>query len=106
MKKSLYFAVLTIVLLSGITAVVAYNNIGTHPTINGAVVDKFDAKFINTTSLSKFAGYTFVWDGNAEFTGPAVTKSGNWNIEEKNESNTPKEWVVHPGRTSFIRIFL
>lgn len=65
MKKSLYFAALAVVLLSGII-VGAYSKIGpnkttgAHGIINDAVVDKFDNKFTNTTSLPEFAGYTFV----------------------------------------------
>ncbi len=97
MKKTLCFAIPALVLLAVITVVVAYNNVGTHPTINGTVVDKFEARVNASTPASKFANYIFVFDGNAEFTGPAVTKPGNWDIEVKNESKTPKEWVKHGG---------
>ena len=98
MKKIVYPILFITAFLAVFTVVKAYNNVGTHPTINGAVADAFVPKFITSANpLNQFKNYTFVLDGSAKFTGPAVTKPGNWSIEQQDKTQTPKEWIKHGG---------
>jgi len=77
-----------------------YGNKDMHPSINEPIVDAFLERFI--TALGRpdtFKHYTFVFDGNTTYEGPAVTNPGYFaaSTGESMVTKTPKKWISHGG---------
>lgn len=82
-------------------AILSYGNVTAHPSINGAIVEKFNSLMNNANSRpQKFEKYEFKFDKDKElFKGKAVTDPGFFAASTTNSeaSKTLAEWINHGG---------
>ncbi len=82
-------------------AIFGYGNVKAHPSINGAIVEKFNKLMNNAnTRPQKFDKYEFKFDSDNElFKGKAITNSGFFaaTTGQSEESKSLAEWIKHGG---------
>ncbi len=98
MKKIISFVTGAICLLV-FWLFMGYGNRAVHPSLNAAIVDKFEQNFVSTaySPLERFKNYTFVLDGTFGYTGTEVSKRGFTDMEEAVTDKNALGWIIHGG---------
>lgn len=100
MKTLKYIFTLLIIWMAFPSNIYAYGNVYAHPQMNSSIVDQFKSRLPNYVKnyplFAKFKNYYFGLDISS-IKGIAVTKPGNWSINEEEQTKTAKDWIMHGG---------